>query len=35
MANFKAPRNVVVMDSLPRNPSMKVLRDELRRLTRQ
>jgi HIP---CoA ligase len=31
MANFKVPRNVEVVDSLPKNPSMKVLREELRK----
>lgn len=30
MANFKAPRHVTVVDELPKNPSMKVLRSELR-----
>jgi HIP---CoA ligase len=31
MANFKAPRQVEIVDSLPKNSSMKVLRDDLRR----
>jgi len=30
MANFKVPRNVEIVDSLPRNSSMKVLRADLR-----
>lgn len=30
MANFKVPRNVELVDSLPRNSSMKVLRADLR-----
>jgi acyl-CoA synthetase (AMP-forming)/AMP-acid ligase II len=31
MADFKAPRNVEIVGSLPKNSSMKVLRDDLRR----
>lgn len=31
MANFKAPRRVEVVDQLPLNASMKVLKDELRK----
>jgi HIP---CoA ligase len=30
IANFKVPRRVVVVDALPRNASMKVLKNELR-----
>jgi acyl-CoA synthetase (AMP-forming)/AMP-acid ligase II len=30
MANFKVPRHVELVDSLPKNSSMKVMRDELR-----
>jgi acyl-coenzyme A synthetase/AMP-(fatty) acid ligase len=30
MANFKAPRSVTVVESLPRNASGKVLKFELR-----
>ncbi|MFI7361305.1 FadD3 family acyl-CoA ligase [Streptomyces sp. NPDC050149] len=30
MANFKVPRHVRLVDSLPRNASLKVLKDELR-----
>ena len=30
LANFKVPRSVVVVDALPRNPSGKVLKNELR-----
>ena len=30
LANFKVPRSVVVVPSLPRNPSGKVLKNELR-----
>jgi acyl-CoA synthetase (AMP-forming)/AMP-acid ligase II len=30
MANFKAPRSVAVVESLPRNASGKVLKFELR-----
>jgi HIP---CoA ligase len=30
MANFKAPRNVLVVDALPRNASGKVMKFELR-----
>jgi HIP---CoA ligase len=32
LANFKVPRRVLVVDSLPRNASMKVLKNELRGL---
>jgi acyl-CoA synthetase (AMP-forming)/AMP-acid ligase II len=32
MANFKVPRHVLVVDELPRNPSMKVLKQRLRAL---
>ena len=30
LANFKVPRSVVIVDALPRNPSGKVLKNELR-----
>ena len=30
LANFKIPRSVVVVGSLPRNPSGKVLKNDLR-----
>ena len=30
LASYKKPRHVVFMDSLPRNPSGKVLKRELR-----
>jgi acyl-CoA synthetase (AMP-forming)/AMP-acid ligase II len=30
LANFKVPRHIVVVDSLPRNASMKVLKSQLR-----
>ncbi|MGZ4476896.1 MAG: AMP-binding enzyme, partial [Nocardioides sp.] len=30
LANFKVPRSVVLVDALPRNPSGKVLKNELR-----
>lgn len=32
MANFKVPRHVRIMDELPRNASMKVLKNQLREL---
>jgi len=31
LANFKVPRRVLIVDELPRNPSMKVLKFELRK----
>jgi fatty-acyl-CoA synthase len=31
MASFKAPKRVVFADSLPKNPSGKLLKRELRR----
>ena len=34
IANFKAPRRIIVVDSLPRNASMKVLKSELRQQLR-
>jgi acyl-CoA synthetase (AMP-forming)/AMP-acid ligase II len=34
IANFKVPRRVVVVDQLPRNASMKVLKNQLRRQAR-
>lgn len=34
LANFKVPRRVIAVDSLPRNASMKVLKDELRKRLR-
>jgi HIP---CoA ligase len=34
LANFKVPRRVVVVDSLPRNASAKVLKSQLRALAR-
>ena len=30
MANFKVPRRVIFVEALPRNASMKVLKNELR-----
>ncbi len=35
LANFKVPRRVVLVESLPRNASMKVLKNELRAAARQ
>jgi acyl-CoA synthetase (AMP-forming)/AMP-acid ligase II len=32
VANFKAPRSVVFLDVLPRNPGGKVLKTELRKM---
>ena len=35
LANFKVPRRVVFVESLPRNASMKVLKNELRAAAQQ
>jgi HIP---CoA ligase len=35
IANFKVPRRMIVVDALPRNASMKVLKNQLRELARR
>ena len=35
IANFKCPRHAYVVDALPRNASMKVLKNELRARVRE
>lgn len=35
VANFKVPRRMIVIDALPRNASMKVLKNELRQFARR